>query len=429
MPGRHAYVDGLLGANRPATVSSRAPALRTEPARLSIVVLPFTNLSGDPSQDYFADGITENLTTELSRIRSSYVIGRNTAFIFKGKSMPVSEISKELGVRYVLQGSVQRDQSRVRVNAQLVDAQSGGNLWAERFDKPVDDLFEMEDEIIASLANQLGAELVAIEARRAERTPNPDSTDLYFQGMAWLNKAPSSENLAQARSFFDRAVALDPDNLDALIGTAAVDAGVAASYVTDKAPRAAAAEATLNKVLSLAPKSAAAHLTMGLVLVITNRGAQGITECERALSLDPNLAAAHGLMGLAKIANGRAAEAEGHAREALRLSPRDPAAYIWVAYIAAAKLFLGADEEAVGWYRRSIEINRNYPIAHLYLAAALEGLGRHDEAQAEAQTAHALNPYLTIRRFRDGAYSDNPVFLSQRERLIEAMRKAGVPEG
>jgi tetratricopeptide (TPR) repeat protein len=234
-----------------------------------------------------------------------------------------------------------------------------------------------------------------------------------------------SENHAQARSFFDRALALDPDNLDALIGTATVDAGVAASYVTDKAPRAAAAEATLTKVPSLATKSAAAHPTMGLVLVITNRGAQGIAECERALSLDPNLAAAHALMGLAKLANGRAAEAEGHAREVLRLSPRDPAAYIWVAYIAAAKLFLGADEEAVGWYRRSIEINRNYPIAHLYLAAALEGLGRQDEAQAEAQTAHALNPYLTIRRFREDAYSDNPVFLSQRERFIEAMPKPG----
>jgi tetratricopeptide (TPR) repeat protein len=168
---------------------------------------------------------------------------------------------------------------------------------------------------------------------------------------------------------------------------------------------------------------------MGAVQVITNRGAQGIAEYERALSLDPSLAAAHGLMGMAKIANGRAAEAEAHALEALRLSPRDALAYQWVAYIAAARLFLGGDEEAVAWYRRSIEINRNYPIAHLYLAAALEGLGRHDEARAEAQAAHALNPNLTIRRIRDGAYSDNPVVLKQRERLIEAMRKAGVPEG
>jgi adenylate cyclase len=157
-------------------------------AHLSIVVLPFTNLSGDPTQDYFADGITENLTTDLSRLSGSFVIARNTAFTYKGKNVDAKEIGKELGVRYVLEGSVQRDQNRVRVNAQLIDAGSGGHLWAERFEKPVTDLFEMQDDIVASLASRLGAELIPNEARRAERTPNPDSMDLYFQGMSWFNK-------------------------------------------------------------------------------------------------------------------------------------------------------------------------------------------------------------------------------------------------
>src|SRR5271166_3726245 len=150
-------------------------------AHLSIVVLPFANLSGDPAQDYFADGITENLTTDLSRLSGSFVIARNTAFTYKGKSVDAKEIGKELGVRYVLEGSVQRDQNQVRVNAQLIDAESGGHLWAERFDKPLSNLFSMQDEIVASLASQLGVELITDEARRAERAPAPDSMDLYLQ--------------------------------------------------------------------------------------------------------------------------------------------------------------------------------------------------------------------------------------------------------
>ena len=174
--------------NRTTTVTSNAPAARTEAAHLSIVVLPFTNLSGDANQDYFADGITENLTTDLSRLRGAVVIARNTAFTFKGKHIDTKEIGKQLGVRYVLEGSVQRSGNQVRVNTQLIDAETGNHLWAERFDKPLADLFVMQDEIVARLANQLGTELVTAEARRAERAPQPDSTDLYFQGLAWRNK-------------------------------------------------------------------------------------------------------------------------------------------------------------------------------------------------------------------------------------------------
>jgi adenylate cyclase len=187
----------FVGANRSASIASTPSA---EAAHLSIVVLPFTNLSGDPSQDYFADGITENLTTDLSRLSGSFVIARNTAFTFKGKNLDAKEIGKELGVRYVLEGSVQRDQNRVRVNAQLIDAETGGHLWAERFDKPLADLFDLQDEIVASLASQLGAELITSEARRAERTPNPDSMDLYFQGMAWFNKGRNPADIARANS-------------------------------------------------------------------------------------------------------------------------------------------------------------------------------------------------------------------------------------
>ena len=214
------YVAG--GLKSAATVAQQSAALLTlaEPAKrlphLSIVVLPFANLSGDANQDYFADGITENLTTRLSRLRGSFVIARNTAFTFKGKNVDAREIGKELGVRYILEGSVQRDQSQVRVNAQLIDAENGGHLWADRFDGRLADLFQMQDQIVASLAGQLRAELIADQAQRAQRASNPDSMDLYFQGQAWYNKGLNCENLAQARSFFERALALDPDNLSAL---------------------------------------------------------------------------------------------------------------------------------------------------------------------------------------------------------------------
>ena len=251
----------FVGANRSAPIASTPSA---EAAHLSIVVLPFTNLSGDPTQDYFADGITENLTTDLSRLSGSFVIARNTAFAFKGKNVDAREIGKELGVRYVLEGSVQRDQNQVRVNAQLIDAESGGHLWAERFDKPLANLFSMQDEIVASLASRLGAELMTNEARRAERTPNPDSMDLYFQGMAWFNKGRNPADIDRARGFFERALALDPDNLDAVVGMACADAQAATGYyVDDKAERLASVEANLNRVLSQSPNNARAHYCLG----------------------------------------------------------------------------------------------------------------------------------------------------------------------
>ena len=210
----------FLGANRPATVTSNAPATRAEAAHLSIVVLPFTNLSGDPSQDYFADGITENLTTDLSRIRNSFVIARNTAFTFKGKNIDSKEISKELGVRYVLEGSVQRDQNRVRVNAQLIDGETGAHLWADRFEESITDLFKLQDQVVARLANSLGYELVKAEAQRSTHSTNPDAIDLTMRGWAALWQPPTKESTASARDYFERAIKIDPQNAEAMVGLA-----------------------------------------------------------------------------------------------------------------------------------------------------------------------------------------------------------------
>ena len=268
------------------------------PPRLSIVVLPFANIGGGPEQDYFVDGVTESLTTDLSRMRGMLVIGRSTAFTFKGKSVDLKQIGRELNVRYVLEGSVQRCGNRMRVNVQLIDAETGNHLWADRFDKPLADLFDMQDEIVARLANQLGAELTAAEAHRAERTQTPNSMDHYFQGLAWLNRGINPENMKQARGYFQRALGLDPDNLDALLGAGQVDFVVAANFLSDdRAARLASAEATIAKVLSLRPNDALAHEIMGGVLNQTKRAVQGIAEFERALALDPNRATAHGEIG------------------------------------------------------------------------------------------------------------------------------------
>ena len=404
---------------------------KSAPPRLSIVVLPFANIGGDPEQEHFVDGVMESLTTDLSRIRGAVVIARNTAFAYKGKPLDVKTIGRELNVRYVLEGSVQRGGDRMRVNVQLIAAEAGNHLWAERFDKPLADLFDMQDEIVARLAGALNAQLVATEARRAEQAPNPDSTDLYFQGLAWFNKGVTPDNVAKAHGFFGRALAADPDNVDALIGSARADAVEGAlAFVADPTAAFAAAEAKLTRALSSVPDHASGHMLLGFVEIVTRRASLGIAECEHALELDRNLANAHSFIGIGKIFIGRAEETEAHIAEALRLSPRDTMAYAWMTYAGIAKNYLGSYEQAVAWLRRAIEANRNYPLGYFMLGAALAHLGRLDEAGSAVKAGLALNPSYTISRSRAHrtAWSDDPTYLAQLEPIIEGMRKAGLPE-
>jgi tetratricopeptide (TPR) repeat protein len=254
--------------------------------------------------------------------------------------------------------------------------------------------------------------------------------DLYFQGMSWVNKGRNPADTARGRGFFERALTLDPDNLDAAVGMACADVQAASGYsVDDKTQRLESVEAGLNRVLSRSPNNARARYCLGRVLVQNKRGAQGIAECERALALNPNLASAHALIGLTKLFDGHPEETESHELEALRVSPHDSEAGVWVAYITLAKLYLGAYEEALDWYRRAKDLDPNYATGHFNMATALVELGRLDEARAEVHAGLDLNPGFTLRRYRAGAQSDNPAFLKGRERIIEDMRKAGVPEG
>jgi TolB-like protein/class 3 adenylate cyclase len=413
-----------------AEVSFSDSVRRPGPPHLSIVVLPFVNLAGDAEQNYFVDGVTESLTTDLSQMSGMLVIGRNTAFSYKGKPVDLKQIGRELNVRYVLEGSVQRSANRMRVNVQLIDAESGNHLWADRFDKPVADLFDMQDEIVARLANALNAQLIIAEARRAERTPSPDSMDLYFRGMSAYNKGLSPDNLSEARKLFERALALDPGNVDAIVAAALASIVLVGFHMSDdRAARLAAAEALAVKAVSIAPEKASGHLCLGVVYIYTNRAAQGISEFERALAIDRNLAAAHAYIGLAQNFVGRGEEGAGHIEYALRLSPRDMAVYLWRTFNGSLKVFLAKDEEAVGELRRAIEANRNFAVGRFYLAVALAELGRLDEARLEVREGLSIDPTFTIRRYRGDAPSDNPIFMSRRRQIYEIMRNIGVPEG
>jgi tetratricopeptide (TPR) repeat protein len=312
---------------------------------------------------------------------------------------------------------------------QLIDAETSNHLWAERFDKPIADLFDMQDEIVSRLANTLDAQLIEAEARRAERSLHPDAMDLYFQGRAHVNKGISPEYIAQASSFFDRALALDSGNVEAMVSLAQVKISTGAAFFTnDRTAHFRAAEKILIQALNMAPPHARAHMLLGTVQILTNRGMQGIAECERALALDRNLADAHGMIGSAKVFVGRGEETEAHIDEALRLSPRDTFIFRWLYFRALAHLQLGAEDDAITLLRRSIETNRNFPLAHFHLAAVLTFVGQLDQARAAAQAGIALDPSFTTRRFRLNAASDDPRFLLNRQRLCEAMGMAGVPE-
>jgi TolB-like protein/class 3 adenylate cyclase len=419
-----------LSSSAPTTPAIVAKAERPEPPRLSLVVLPFANIGGDPEQDYFVDGVTESLTTDLSRISGAFVIGRSTAFTYKGKPVDLKQIGRELNVRYVLEGSVQRGGGRMRVNVQLIEAETGAHLWAERFDKLVADLFDMQDEIVSSLANRLGHELAAAEARRSECAANPDSMDHYFLGLAQSNRGVTAEIFDKASSYYDRAIELDQNNVEALIGRTWIDLFSATNYLSnDRLERFRAAEARLGKVLKLSSSNANAHCALGVLRMYTNRASQGIAECERALAIDRNLGIAHAWIGAAKFLAGRNEETEGHVLEALRISPRDARASAWMLFVGTAKLGVGFDEEAVVWLNRSIELARNWALPHLWLAAALARLDRLEEAREAARAGLELNPTFTIARLRSSAFSDNPVYLAGRERVYEGMRRAGLPEG
>jgi adenylate cyclase len=399
--------------------------------RLSIVVLPFTNLSNDPEQEYFADAITNNLTTDLSRIEDSFVIAPNTARTYKGRNLEAKQIGHELNVRYILDGSLRRTENQVRINAQLTDTETGAAVWSDRFDGDWTKSMQLEDEITGRLARRLDLELTNEESRRAqsERPNDPDAVDLAMRAWSVLNQPYSRERLEQSRSLFEQALHIDPGLSTALVGLSRTLA-TEVNYRWSAAPAEALARADdlVSRVLSASPNNAMAHFVKGEILRAGGKDFESaIGEYEAAIAINPSLAPAYAQLGHAKIRAGRAEEAFVPLQTAIRLSPRDPLLNIWYFIICHANTHLGRDDDAIEWCRQSVAIGPFW-ISYVDLASAYAWTGRKDEAQAAVAELLKLMPNYTVDRWAHEGWSSNPVFLAQYQRIIEGLRKAGLPE-
>ena len=410
----------------------RPGAGSTEAPRLSIVVLPFTNLSGDPSQDYFADGVTEDLTTDLSRLASSFVISRNTAFTFKGKAVDARQIGRELKVRYVLEGSVRRMGRTIRVNAQLIDPATGAHLWAEQMDIDQGTLTTTQDNfgIASRLAKTLSVELVNVEGRRVPPA-NPDAVDLTMRGWSILNGGPGQDDVKRSVVVFEDALRLDPDNSQALVGLAQAFTLIHRNRWDPERDRALArADEAVTRAIALSPDYAHAHYVKAEVLALSRRFDAALATYDRAIALDPNHTAAYVSRGRALIAIGRAAEAMAPVEKAIRLSPRDPDLFIWYYVLCHAHTHLARDAPAIEWCLKSTATGKSFWGAWTDLAAAYAWRGQKTEAVAAVAELLKVRPGFTAEALaQDGAqYSDNPTFRKEFERIVEGARKAGLPE-
>jgi TolB-like protein len=413
-------------------INGRAPK-PAEAARLSMVVLPFTNLSNDPAQDYFADGVTENLTTELSRIRNSFVIARNTAFTFKGKNLDAKEIGKELGVRYVLEGSVQRDNNRVRVNAQLIDADSGAHLWADRFEEDVADLFKLQDKVVARLARTLQVELVNAEAQRSlhDRSRNPDAIDLTMRGLALLNQLTTKASDQEARDLFEQALNLDRTNADALAGAARVDAiDYAFGWSDQSADVYARAMQRADQALALNPNQARAHYTKALLIMFKakpNDAASAneiIAEAEASLRADPSYPWGYWPMAVGEMLLGHYEQSISHLEQAMRISPRDSNLGPFHEVMGRALLGLGRFDAAVQEGLKAVDLGDRSVRSYAALAAFYAAADRAPEAKAALAEAMKLNPNLSVAWF----HAHDPSFIDVPPGFREALIKAGFAE-
>jgi adenylate cyclase len=403
-------------------LNGRAPK-PAQAAHLSIVVLPFANLSGDPAQDYFADGVTENLTTDLSRIRGSFVIARNTAFTFKGKGLDAKEIGKELDVRYVLEGSVQRDGTRVRVNAQLIDAQSGAHLWADRFEEDVSDLFKLQDQVVARLANSLGNELIKAEGEKGGRSQSPDAIDLFMRGWALLQLYPATRDKNDAaRALFERALAIDPNYAAALAGDAftyAVDFDL--GWTDPQIDYDAKIIGQADRALALASDTMDAYVAKAYYLGnLRDRANEAVDAADAGLAVDPNYARLYSFRAVAEIGLGRFEQAKSDLRQAMQLSPRDPRMGAWHFIMADAEIEQGHYDATIDECHKAIEAGFRHYYVYANLAAAYALQGKMDEAKPALAEARRLNPNLTMK----WKIAHGPNLPKQ----FEGLRKAGLRE-
>jgi adenylate cyclase len=428
------YALRLEGVADPLRSSMPASPLPSSPAaapRLSIVVLPFANLGSDPEQQYFADGITEDLTTDLSRIAGMLVISRNTAFTYQGKRVETRQIGRELGVRYVLEGSVRRSGNRVRVNAQLIDAETDAHLWAERFDRDTEDLFALQDEVTGRIAIALNLELVSAEAARS--ADHPDALDFILRGRALSSTPPTTENYAEAIRLYECALTLDPQSVEAQALLAKALAARAMDGLTNSAEADIThAERLVWEALAVSPRSPLAHYARGQVLRAQGRCEEAIPEYETALASNRNWVEALANIGRCKFLIGSIEEAIAAQEQAIRLSPRDPQLGIWYLRIGQAHLLQSRIDEAILWFDKARTANPRLPFVRAFLASAYALKGETKRASAELAEARGLSGggrFLSIAHSKTVFDFGVPKVRALYEATYFAgLRKAGMPE-
>ena len=406
-------------AERRGEVTSPLPL----PDKPSIAVLPFTNMSNDPEQEYFSDGITEDLITDLSQISGLFVIARNSVFTYKGQAVKIEQVQRELGVRYVLEGSIRKAGNRVRITAQLVEAATGGHVWAQRYDRQLDDIFALQDEVTQQIVSALEVKLTKGEAAQLERnaTENVEAYDSYLRGVDQFNLRTQAGNI-QARQLFEQAIAIDPDY-------AAAYAYLSRTYISEWANGWSYGPHMLKQAMELGQKAARladtlplAHLALGFAHLWQRQHEQAIAEAERAMALNPNDAECYG--ALADILNyaGQPQEAIPLLEKAQRLDPHYPAAYLF--NLGRAYYLLEQNDEAIAAFRRALTRNPDHLSAHAYLAGLYIEKGQEVEAKAEMAEVLQLSPGMRLDNLGRAPYKDPAVT----ERILIAFRKAGLKE-
>ena len=445
--GRHPLWSGVAAAVIGALVLVAAvvagnwrslwPRDALQAPRLSIVVLPFANLGSDPGQQYFADGVTADLTIDLSRIAHMFVISHNTAFSYRNRQVDTKQIGRELGVRYLLEGGVQRSGNYLRVTAELIDAETDAHLWAERFDRDTGDLFVLQGEITRQIAVALNLELIAAEAARP--TDNPDAFDYILRGRAARNKVPSRDNFAQAISLFEQALALDPGSAEAKSWLASALADRVLDFPTNSVDGdIKRAEELATQAVTASPGSALAHFARGQALRVQRRCDKAISEYETALALDRNSVGTLAAIGRCKIFVGPIEEAIPLQERAIRLSPHDPNIVVWYARIGQAYLLQSRIDEAILWYEKARAVSPGRWHVHAYLASAFALKGETERAAVELAKAKSLvgdDRFSSIARLKAIGFfgmaenfADPKIGALFETTYFAGLRKAGMPE-
>jgi TolB-like protein/Tfp pilus assembly protein PilF len=397
------------------------------PAKPSIAVLPFDNMSGDADQEYFSDGITEDIITALSRFRWFFVIARNSSFIYKGKTIEIKRVAEDLGVRYVLEGSVRKAGKKVRITAQLIDAPTGYHVWAERYDRDLEDIFAVQDEITHNIVRSVGPEFLSAEMKRAQRKDvrNLDVWDYIMRASSHHGRY-TKKNAEEAQRLLHKAIELDPMSPEAFCLLAFTHLmQVQFGWSESTANSIKEAENTAQSAVAIDDRDAWAHTALGLADLISKRYDDAVCRLEKAIDLNPNLANAYGALGQALALAGEYEAAVTHINKAIRLSPHDPFIVYWFGHLGVAAFADERYEDACYWGRKTIQQNPMFPGGHRLVAASCGQLDHTQEAAKELRELLLLMPGMTADDVRKQVPFKRS---SDMERYIEGLRKAGLKE-